>query len=161
MWEINSGRLHIIHSSFEGITATHRVPVTLSAFRPPPNPQVRRGPCGSAGACQTFFEQGWTVGEEHFPIWPWTNQRLCKRLCQAASALAPLPSKDCIFAPHTETRDGILRGGFLLAVLSSLNVDGLPYAATIGEEEFHVSNLTFEGLDSGIKFTFLADGGIL
>ena len=44
-------------------------------------------------------------------------------------------------------------------MLSSLNVDGLPYAATIGEEEFHASSITFEGLDSGIEF--LADGGIL
>ena len=44
-------------------------------------------------------------------------------------------------------------------VLSALGVDGLPYAATIGEEEFHASGITFEGLDSGIEF--LADGGIL
>merc|ERR1719272_58504 len=44
------------------------------------------------------------------------------------------------------------------SVLSALGVDGLPYAATIGEEEFHASGITFEGLDSGIEF--LADGGI-
>ena len=64
--------------------------------------------------------------------------------------------KRCVLFLH-----GSLPSSSQIPVLSSLNVDGLPYAATIGEEEFHVSNLTFEGLDSGIKFTFLADGGIL
>ena len=48
---------------------------------------------------------------------------------------------------------------FCCQVLSALGVNGLPYAATIGEEEFHASGITFDGLDSGIEF--LADGGIL